>query len=295
MTTTPSIRRYALLGWPVRHSLSPPMQEAGFAALGIAATYGLIEVAPADLAGRVDALRREGYAGWNATVPHKEAMAALVDELDAEAAAAGTVNTVVHTGGRLVGYSTDGYGLARSLAESFDLGLAGARVAFVGVGGAARATAVHMALAGAADIALINRTLSRAEALATRLRELAPGCRVQAVDLADTAAVAAALSRAACLIQATSLGLHPGDALPLSPEVLPVGLAVLDMIYGETAFLQAAAARGCRTADGRGMLLHQGARSFELWTGRPAPVEAMRQALDAALARRRQAQPDGRT
>ena len=168
-------------------------------------------------------------------------------------------------------------------------------MAFLGVGGAARATAVHMALAGAADITLINRTLSRAEALAARLRDLAPRCQVRALALADTAAVAAALSQAACLIQATSLGLHPGEAPPLPPEVLPAGLAVLDMIYGNTAFLQAAAARGCRTADGRGMLLHQGARSFELWTGRPAPVEAMRQALEAALARRRQGQPDGRT
>ncbi len=281
------MEKYALLGWPVKHSVSPQMQGAGFRALGIDATYELIEVAPAQLGACVERLVQAGYAGWNATVPHKEQMAVLVQDIDPGAAAAGSVNTVVHASGRLTGYSTDGYGLEQAVAESFGLAVRGSRFLFLGVGGAARATAVHFAAAGAAGITLVNRTVAKATALADRIRRSSPGCLVQALDLADTSGVNAALSGMDCLIQATSLGLHAGDPLPVAAELLPPGLAVMDMIYGCTPFLQAAAERGCRTADGRGMLLHQGVRSLELWTGRSAPVAAMRAALDCALAARR--------
>jgi shikimate dehydrogenase len=280
------MEKYALLGWPVKHSVSPQMQGAGFRALGMAATYELLEVPPEGLAACVERLTAEGYAGWNATVPHKEQMARLVHELDPGAAAAGCVNTVVNAGGRLRGYSTDGVGLARALQESFGLALPGLRCVFLGTGGAARATAVYFATAGAAEIVLVNRTLSTAEALAGTIATAAPGSRLRCLPLADTAAVGRALEGMDCLIQSTSLGLHPGDPLPIAPAVLPPALAVLDMVYGNTPFLQGARARGCRTADGRGMLLYQGVRSFELWTGRQAPVEAMRAALERALAAR---------
>jgi shikimate dehydrogenase len=279
--------RYALLGWPVRHSVSPQMQGAGFRALGIEATYELVEVPPEKLAEGVARLVREGFAGWNATVPHKEHLAALVQELDPGAAAAGCVNTVVNRDGVLKGYSTDGVGLARAVAESFGTVVNGARFLFLGTGGAARATAVHFASAGAAEIVLVNRTLSKAETLAASIAAAAPRCPVTCLPLAATAAVGQALGRMDCLIQSTSLGLRAGDPLPLDPALLPPPLAVLDMIYGNTPFLQGARARGCRTADGRGMLLYQGVRSFELWTGMQAPVEAMRAGLEEALAARR--------
>jgi shikimate dehydrogenase len=279
--------RYALLGWPVRHSVSPQMQGAGFRALGIQATYELVEVAPERLSECVGRLVREGYAGWNATVPHKEQLAILVHELDPGAAAAGCVNTVVNTEGRLKGYSTDGVGLARAIAESFGLAVPGARFLFLGTGGAARATAVYFASSGAAEIILVNRTVSKAETLAGTIAAAAPGCPVRCLPLADTGAVARALGSTDCLIQSTSLGLHVGDPPPLDPALLPPTLAVMDMIYGNTPFLQGARARGCRTADGRGMLLYQGVRSFELWTGQRAPVEAMRAGLEQALAARR--------
>jgi len=271
----------------VKHSVSPQMQGAGFQALGLAATYELIEVSPERLPECVARLVGAGYAGWNATVPHKEQMATLVQDLDPGAAAAGSVNTVVNAGGRLKGYSTDGYGLEQAVAESFALAVRGSRFLFLGVGGAARATAVHFAASQAVEITLVNRTLSKAEALAAVIGRTSPGCRVRTLDLADVTAVGAALRTVDCLIQATSLGLHAGDPLPLAPELLPAALAVMDMVYGNTPFLQAAAARGCRTADGRGMLLYQGVRSFELWTGRAAPVAAMRAGLERALAARR--------
>jgi shikimate dehydrogenase len=263
------------------------MQGAGFRALGLQATYELVEVPPEGLSECVGRLVREGYAGWNATVPHKEQLATLMHDLDPAAGAAGCVNTVVNAGGRLKGYSTDGVGLERAIAESFGLAVLGARFLFLGTGGAARATAVYFAGAGAAEIVLVNRTVSKAEVLAASITAAAPGCPVRCLPLAEAAAVGRVLGRMDCLIQSTSLGLHAGEAPPLDPTWLPPPLAVMDMIYGNTPFLLGARARGCRTADGRGMLLHQGARSFELWTGRQAPVEAMRAGLEQALAARR--------
>ena len=280
------MEKYALLGWPVKHSVSPQMQGAGFRALGIDATYELIEVSPAHLGACVEHLVQAGYAGWNATVPHKEQMAVLVQDIDPGAAAAGrsTRSSTLLAGSRATHRRLRA---EQAVAESFGLAVRGSRFLFLGVGGAARATAVHFAAAGAAEITLVNRTVAKATALADRIRWSSPGCLVQAVDLADTPGVNAALGGMDCLIQATSLGLHAGDPLPVAAELLPPGLAVMDMIYGRTPFLQAAAERGCRTADGRGMLLHQGVRSLELWTGRSAPVAAMRAALEGALAARR--------
>ena len=157
---------------------------------------------------------------------------------------------------------------------------------FLGTGGAARATSVHFARRGAARLFLANRTEAKARHLAETLAAAAPDCQVQCLPLADSQRIAAALKETDCLIQATSLGLHPHDALPLDPDLVPVTLPVMDMIYRETPFLHAVAERGCATADGRGMLLHQGVRSFELWTGKPAPVQAMRRGLEEALAAR---------
>ncbi|MGI6355136.1 MAG: shikimate dehydrogenase [Lentisphaerae bacterium] len=280
------MERYGIIGWPVAHSVSPAMQEAGFRALGRDAVYELYETAPDALADRFQQLRAAGLRGWNVTVPHKEAAVHLVDEIDPAAAKAGSVNTVVVRNGRLSGYSTDGYGLATALTEAFALPLVGSRQLYLGTGGAARAAAVYAALNGAVAIVLVNRTLARAEALAATILAAMPGFPVRCLPLADTASVAAALRQCDVLIQCTSLGLRPDDGLPLSASLLPRELAVYDMIYGRTPFLQAASEHGCRIADGRGMLLHQGCRSFELWSGQPAPVAAMREALNKALRQR---------
>ncbi len=259
------------------------MQEAGFRALGIRARYELIEVPPADVPDCMDRLLAEGYAGWNVTVPHKEQIAALLEDVHPDAAAAGSVNTVVNRNGRLCGYSTDGYGLATALAECFGIGLSGGRFLFLGAGGAARATSVYFAGQGAVGIVLVNRTLAKAEALAETIRRVAPRCAVRVLSPEAKRGIAEALGETDALIQSTTLGLHAGDPLPLDPEFVPPRVAVMDMVYGRTPFRIRTEARGCRTADGRGMLLHQGVRSFELWTGRRAPVEAMREALDQAL------------
>ena len=262
----PGIRgpgKYALLGFPVRHSVSPQMQGAAFRWAGIPASYELIEVPPDQLGAVVARLRDQAYAGWNVTVPHKENVLNCVDEVTPEARAAGSVNTVVNRDGILRGHSTDGYGLEAAVRESFGLDVPGRRFLFVGAGGAARATAVWFAQLGAAEVRIVNRTLGKAERIAERIRAVAPGCTVRCVAGAEPAGVVSALSGVDVVIQATSLGLHADDPLPLDVALLLPGMAVMDMIYRRTPFLLEAARRGCRIADGRGMSFYQGARGFE--------------------------------
>lgn len=278
------MQKFGLIGHPVAHSVSPQMQNAGFKALDIQADYSLVDVLPEDLKNTFARLANDGWRGWNVTIPHKEAAAKIVDELDEEAAALGSVNTVVPlANNRLKGYSTDGYGMMTALRENFGLDIQGLRLCVYGTGGAGRAGALYAALHGAAAILLVNRTLERAEALAQNIRGLAPQCRVTVLPFADTNAIARQLHAMDVFIQSTSLGLKPSDPLPFPPEQIPVALPIMDMVYGDTPFRQACLATGHRIIDGSDMLLHQGCRSFELWTGRPAPVAAMRQALMEAL------------
>jgi len=157
--------RYAVLGWPIRHSVSPAMQGAAFEALGIPATYERIAVPPEEFVEKIAALKREGYAGWNVTVPHKERMLELVDEATPDATLARSVNTVTCREGRLLGASTDGYGLAAALYESFGMDLVGLRVVMLGAGGGARAVAVYMVRHGVACLSIANRTPRRARDL----------------------------------------------------------------------------------------------------------------------------------
>jgi shikimate dehydrogenase len=260
------------------------MQSAAFRKLGLRASYELIETPPAQLGAVVARLRDQGYAGWNVTVPHKEHVLSFLNEVVPEAQSAGSVNTVVNRDGVLRGYSTDGYGLAAALRESFGVEVRGRRFLFLGAGGAACAAVVWFASLDAAEICIVNRTLGKAERIAARARAIAPKCRVRCSAGADQDGLRSALAGVDVVIQATSLGLHAGDPLPMDDALLTPGGAVMDMIYRRTPFLDAAARRGCRTADGSGMLLYQGARSFELWTGCVAPVAEMRAGLAAALA-----------
>jgi shikimate dehydrogenase len=271
--------RYALIGWPVAHSASPLMQEAAFKAAGLNASYELIAVPPEKLPEAMMNLKKEGYSGWNVTVPHKEAVLPLMDLLDGEAEKTGSVNTVLPRQGKLWGYSTDGYGLAKALERNFQLQISGADILFLGTGGAARAAAVYAAIKGASVITLVNRTVERAEAVAESIRRISPDCQVQVLSLSDQQGVSGAMRHAQVLIHSTSLGLHPQDPLPFPPSEIPLGLPVFDMIYGATPFQQILRQQGNSVASGWDMLIYQGCRSFELWTGLPAPEQAMRRAL----------------
>ena len=273
--------RYAVIGDPVAHSVSPAMQNAGFNAVGMGDCYGKYHVTPEQLPEFVD-FARKNLKGFNATVPHKAALIPLLDRIAPDALAAGSVNTViVQDDGTLYGESTDGYGLETALKEVFDLDIKGADIVILGAGGAAQAVAFEFVRRGAAALTIVNRTRSKAEMLAEELQNGLTA--VSALGNEESAAVAGALSKCSVVIQATSSGLRAGDVPPVDLELLRNAPAVFDMIYHATPVQDFARRNNIPCADGRGMLLHQGAKSFTLWTGKPAPVEVMRRALDAAL------------
>ena len=270
------IRQFGLLGWPIMHSLSPVMQEAAFRHLGIPARYVRVPVTSDELGACVHRLRETGWDGWNVTVPHKGAVIPFLDEVEPLALRMQSVNTVVRLGDRLIGSSTDGYGLEQALLEAFRMPVAGCRIAFIGAGGAVRAVAGHLALAGARRVTLLNRTVKNARQLAESVVALGTPC---ALSVAPLSAAAAALQGHDVVVQGTSLGLQDQDPLPFDPAALPAGVPVFDMIYRDTPLLRAARGRGHPVADGLAMLLHQGALAFSRWTGQEAPVEVMRAAL----------------
>ncbi len=271
---------YAVLGHPIGHSLSPCMHNASFRSLGRDAVYLAFDVGADRLGEVLDALSRLRFRGANLTVPLKETAREHMDALDAEAERLGSVNTVAFgPDGRRVGYCTDGVGFLRAYREAFDEDLRGARVAVIGAGGAARAVALTLVTEEPAELIIVNRTEQKAVDLVEEIHKAAPTLSASAVSGEEGAVHA--VSRADVVLQGTSLGLKEGDASPVPAEVFHTGQTVVDMIYraGGTRFLQDAEAAGAQVADGLGMLLHQGAVSFEHWTGETADLEAMRSAL----------------
>ncbi|NTV64296.1 MAG: shikimate dehydrogenase [Oscillochloris sp.] len=269
-----------LIGDPVAHSRSPAMQNAALADLGLAQiAYAAAHTPLADLPARVAALRGPVYLGANVTLPHKQAVLPLLDDLEPEAARIGAVNTIYKGAqGRLIGANTDAPGLLGDLAE-VGLQLAGRSAILLGASGAARAAAFALAGAGLARLTIANRSLDRAEQLAAALTAT-PGSAIQAIALADPA-LAAQITSADLLINATSLGWH-ADETPLPDPPVGPHTFVYDMVYRQTRLLREAAARGAATRDGAGMLVHQGALAFTRWTGRPAPLAVMWAAFRAA-------------
>jgi shikimate dehydrogenase len=270
-----------LLGYPVSHSASPAMHRAAFAAARVNAAYLPWAVAPGHLPAAVEGLRSmENLLGANVTVPHKAGIVPLLDALTPEAEAIGAVNTVIPRSGRLIGDNTDGAGFLAALQEELGCPPEGVTAVILGAGGAARAVAMGLAQAGADRLVLVNRTATRAEALAEDIRRHHPRCAVTVQTLHPSWRVSQVLEFR-LLVNTTSVGLHPGDPLLFDYDSLPVQASVMDLIYrpAETPLLRAARRRGCRALNGLGMLVHQGALAFERWTGKPAPVQAMRDAV----------------
>jgi len=275
--------KYLVIGDPIGHSRSPGMQNAAFEACGLGRPYGIRRVTPEKLPEFFAEARKE-FAGVNLTVPHKIMAAALADELTPRAARCGSVNTLIISQGRIVGDSTDGVGLEQALRYCFRRELAGSRVVFCGAGGAARATAVHLAGCGVREVSFINRTVSQAAELAELCRAVAPEIVSECAAPTEESPVRAMLARADFLVQATSLGLKPDDPPPLPLEWLTVNpkLCIFDTIYHPTPLQKFAAAAGMPCAGGKEMLIRQGAASFTLWTGLTAPLDAMRHGFDEA-------------
>ena len=272
-----NLKKYVVIGDPVGHSLSPGMQNAAFRALGLQAEYIAVRVVKEDLAAFArDASKR--LAGFNITVPHKNNILPFLTEIESTARAAGSVNTVkVQENGALHGFSTDGYGLEHAVLEAGGPSLKDASICFIGCGGVTPALAFHAAAAGAKEIRILNRTEEKARALAEHLRALHADLRCEGAALSCAEDF---LRHADLTVQCTSLGLKAEDPAPVDPALLSKDTFLFDLVYNrETKILAGARARGIPCADGLAMLLHQGARSFEIWTGLEAPVEEMRRAL----------------
>ena len=266
-----SMQVYGLIGNPVRHSLSPPMHEAGYEALGIDAKYVTFEPPAEEGAAAVEAADRLGVAGLNVTIPFKQAVLAAV-ETDALAERIGAANTIDFSGEEPRGYNTDAVGVVRALAHH-DVSLNGTAVV-VGAGGAGRAVAFGLADEGM-SVEIANRTVSKAEDLAAEV----PGASGHGLN-----ALGELLSGADVLVNCTSVGMDE-DATPVPADTLYGDLAVLDAVYSpvETQLLRDAGAVGATTVDGAWMLLYQGVEAFERWTGESAPVAPMNEALRDGL------------
>jgi shikimate dehydrogenase len=272
-------RRACVIGWPVKHSRSPLIHGHWLKRYGVAGSYEHAEVEPQDFRAFVEGFERQGFVGGNVTIPHKEAAFALVDEADPDAAALGAVNTLWLDGGRLRGANTDGIGFLANLDHGAP-GWEGDRRAAVvlGAGGASRAVARSLAGRGFERVVVVNRTASRAEAVA---------------DLAGQAGVAAGFGElwrwlpcADLLVNATSLGMSGQDPLDVHLGELPDSAVVTDLVYAplETRLLAQARTAGRRAVDGLGMLLHQAVPGFERWFGvRPEVTEELRSLVAADI------------
>ncbi|MBC8224658.1 shikimate dehydrogenase [Candidatus Bathyarchaeota archaeon] len=274
-----------LLGYPVGHSMSGVMHNAAFRELGLDYRYELKSVPPDELGALVATeLRRTDFAGGSVTIPHKIAIIEHLDGVDPSALRIGAVNTIVNEDGRLKGYNTDGTGALMGLTEAYGR-VEEARVVMVGAGGAARAIGYHLSTA-VRELTIANRTLERAEELATSL-SANPECRatVRSIPL-ERETLRAAIEEADTLVNGTPLGMHPRtNDTPVQKEMLHPGLLVFDMVYNpiKTRLLREAEEAGAATLPGVNMLVYQGATAFKMWTGEDPPVETMKAAVVGAL------------
>lgn len=284
---------FAVLGKPIHHSLSPIMHRAAFEAAAISAQYVRIECSEDTLEPTLHELRRIGARGWNCTLPLKEAMYQLCDERDAHAEKLGAVNTVINQNGQLIGLNTDGPGWVTAVREAFGVDVRDLRILILGAGGAGRALALQAALEDCETLVIANRTFERAQQVAQDAERLFPtknklsgsaSSRVHAVNW-HSEAMRQAIRNADLVVNATALGWKLTDPSVVPGNWLLPHLLVYDTVYRPriTPFLRAAATAGARISNGLGMLLHQGAMAWSLWTGREAPISAMRHALEKAL------------
>lgn len=264
---TATTRLAGVIGHPVRHSLSPAIHNAAYAATGLDWAYLAFDVAPERLASALDGALALGIQGLSVTMPHKEACVALVDQLTPAAERLGAVNCIKREGDHLIGGNNDGDALVAAIRADTGIELVGKNVVILGAGGAARSVIDAVSRSGADAVTIVNRTANKAVAAAERYGNgLAVAGTVDAVECADV------------VINATSVGMGDDPSSPVPAELLRSDMLVVDLIYAprETRLLADAARVGAQTLNGVGMLVHLSAEVFEWFTGEPAPVEAMR-------------------
>ena len=280
MPDSPIQQIVCCLGQPVAGNPTQFMIERAFAAAGLDWRYLTLEVPPENLGDAIKGMRAMGFRGGNLTIPHKTAVIPYLDELSPAAELMGAVNCVNRVGDKLVGENTDGKGFVQSLRQVTDP--AGKRVVILGAGGAARAIAVELGLSGVAEIVIVNRTAERGQSLVELLSQ-----RVQvAARLVHLSSDYALEDTTEIVINATPIGLGDAEArVPLQLESLRPGMVVADVIFNppQTRLIRDAAARGCATLDGLGMLVNQGVIGFKIWTGVDPDPAVMREALEEYL------------
>ncbi|WP_457615127.1 shikimate dehydrogenase [Methanopyrus sp.] len=270
-----------LIGHPVEHSLSPVMHNAAFKELGLNYVYLTFDVPPEKLEGAVRGAVDLGIVGLNVTIPHKEAVKGLCDELDRDAELIGAVNTVRLSQDKIEGFNTDGEGFLLALREEADFDPRGTKSVILGAGGAARAVSFKLATEGADEIVIANRTVERAERLA---KELEKKVRVKARAIGlNGKEIGRELRDADLLVDATPVGMYPNEDEPplVTADQMHENLIVNDLVYNppKTRLLEEAEKAGATPVSGVGMLVYQGALAFELWTEEEAPVDVMREAV----------------
>ena len=283
MSVTYKSELVGVFGHPVAENPTIVMQEAAFEELGLDWRYLTIEVYPDDLAAAIEGLRAFNMKGINLTIPHKTNVLAYLDEIADDAKLMGAVNTVRRDGNTLIGENTDGKGFLRALCDDAHVDPAGKRIVMLGAGGAARAVAVELALANAAQITIVNRSAERGQDLVALLNEKTSAT----ADFVLWDHPYELPAETDVLLNATSIGLFPDvDQRPLLDyDTISSNMVVCDVIPNppRTPFLREAEARGATTLDGLGMLVYQGAIGFKMWTGLDAPVAVMHRALAQAF------------
>ena len=288
-------KRLGIIGYPIRHSISPVFQQAALDHCSMDATFEAWEIDPRRLPEFITSVRSPETLGINVTVPHKEAVMSHLDSIDNWAEMAGAVNTVVNEAGKLAGHNTDGSGFLRALEEQGKFHPEGRNVLIIGAGGSAKAVALALCGRGAASITIANRTLQRAQRLVELLESNASfgtaksRPRVEAVPLhspEDTLERAA--SESELVVNCTTMGMKHGPDethSPIPARYIPSRALVYDLVYNppETPLLREAARAGAATLGGLPMLVYQGAAAFQLWTGQKAPVEVMMRAAQEAM------------
>ncbi len=273
-----------VIGYPIAHSLSPRMHNAAIGALGINWCYLPFQVAPEDLEKAIEGIRGLGIRGLNVTVPHKQAVVRFLDWVSPEASVVGAVNTISNEGGRLSGYNTDVEGILAALRFGVGLEKLPEKVVVLGAGGAARGIVYALTtVAEVRHIVILNRTAQKAERLATEMEEIAEEkTKIEGKGL-ERETVRDELREAALMINATPVGMHPNvDRSPIEDlSAFHSRLVLFDTVYNpkETKLMRLARSQGAKSFNGLDMLVYQGAKSLEIWTGKKAPVEVMKEAV----------------
>jgi len=268
---------YGILGYPAKHSLSPLMHNAAFKALNIDAEYRIFEINRNELDDFFANIFTRNIQGFNITVPYKEEALKYLDYIHPDARIIGAVNTVKVSGHKLDGFNTDGEGFIKSLQEDLGFSPKGSKIAVLGAGGSSKAITVALSGLKPRKIAIYNRDLEKARHLVFRLAdnfqetEFKLAAKIEELDIEESD----------LLVNATSVGMNPADKPLIDPKYLRKGLLIYDLVYNpsRTMLIEAALVKGCRVANGLGMLLYQGMSSLQIWTGRKAPESVMREAL----------------